>query len=528
MFDRKRPIERGAVLLMAALVCQVVQAEDDNLEARIEALQQTVLQQQAELDAQRDRISKQLDLIRELKAAQKSGAVSTVDREATESTAQRGEAGPKSPGDQVEAEDTAASEPSEGQRAAVAELTRREIEGTSDKPVNSQATLYDPSTSVFDPNFPGAWHLPGTTAAMKIGGYVNLAVVDSLDPLLASDRFVVGSIPPNGVDVPGASDGTQVTANQSRLNLEVREQTSYGQLRAFIEGDFLGAGDTFRLRHAYGQYGWALAGKTWSAFSNVDSLPEQVDFEGINGAVLVRQPQLRIFPKLGEKYSLVASIEDPQTDIENGVGEPGRGDIVMSVDRLPLGWSRTLNYKVAAILRDLTGQEVTGSPPTVGPTKHATGWGATTSGRASPSGWGDANALLWQLTYGKGIGRYLNDLGTVGGGDAVFDPNGKLRPLPVFAGFLSYQHLWAGRFKFMSEWPGLLRSNVNFSWIDVKNYDFQPDSSYNNTLYASVNLIYYPVQNARFGIEYLWGERTNKDDTKGTANQIQISTRFSF
>jgi len=245
----------------------------------------------------------------------------------------------------------------------------------------------------------------------------------------------------------------------------------------------------------------------------------------------VRQSQLRLFPKLGEQYSLVFSIEDPQTDIENGTGQPGMGDLVLSVDRLPFGGSRAWNYKVGMILRDLRGDEATegdGNSPGTWPTRTATGWGITTSGRLSSPLRTDADSILWQLTYGEGIGRYLNDLGAVGGGDAVFDPNGHLRPLPVFAGFLSYQHEWAERFSFMSHWPGLLRSNLNFSWIDIDNFGFQDDLSYDYTLYTSINLIYFPTQNARFGVEYLWGQRTNKDGSSGSASQIQLSSRFSF
>ena len=506
------------------LVCAVAHADDHDLEIRLEALQQTVIQQQAELDAQREQLAEQLELILQLQSALGAGAGAVSSGQSIDSSMADSEpAAP--PADQAGSVAVAEPGASEGLKRAEAELARREIEGTAQEPVDSQKTLYDPSNSIFDANFPSAWHLPGTTAAMKIGGFVNLAVVHSLDPLLARDRFIVGSIPPDGVSLPGAREGTQVTASQSRLNLEIREKTTHGQLRAFVEGDFLGDGDSFRLRHAYGQYGWALAGKTWSVFSNLESLPEQVDFEGINGAVLVRQPQLRIFPQLGQQYSLVVSVEDPMTDVESGVGEQGFGDVVLSVDKVPLGWSRAWNYKLGVVLRDL---KAIADPLGGGETRSATGWGVTTSGRAALSKLGNTDSILWQLTYGEGIGRYLNDLGATGGGDAVFHPDGSLQPLPVFAGFLSYQHEWTRRFDFMSDWPGLLRSNVNFSWIDVSNFDFQDDSSYNRTWYASANLIYFPTQNARIGFEYLWGQRTNKDGSKGSANQIQVSSRFSF
>lgn len=415
--------------------------------------------------------------------------------------------------------------------AAEAEFRRRTAAGQETGEVDAQATLYDPSNTAFDPDFPGAWHLPGKAAALRIGGYVNLAMVSNFDPVSITDRFIVGSIPPEGTVVTGARSGTDVTASQTRLNFEVREQTKQGTLRAFVEGDFEGDNEVFRLRHAFGQYRYLLAGKTWSTFANVNALPEEVDFEGVNGVVLRRQPQLRVFPEFGKDYSFVFSIEEPGTDVANGTGNNGSWDLVASVDHLPLGELGGWNYRVSAILRDLEGQldteneDILGSPVQQ---SGATGWGITTSGRKNIPAWGENNFLLWQLTFGEGIGRYLNDLSTVGGGDAVFDPEGNLRALPVFAGFLSYRHNWATKPWLLRDLPGIMRSNFTLSWINVDTYDFQAGSDYKQTLRASANLLFFPTQNLRLGGELLWGRRENQDGSKGTAKQIQLSARYNF
>ena len=491
----------GALWIVLFLLSSPLANGQDTGDGSLAQLEQVVAELQDQLDAQQDQIDQQRRLIDQLTAAVQGNneAPTTASGTATEST--------DSPAD----------------RKAKGELARR---GTAASSVNSKETLYDPSNSVYDPHFRGAWHLPGTTAAMRIGGWVNAALISSLDPLVARDRFIVGSIPPDGQDLAEAREGTQLTANQSRINFEVREQTKYGQLRAFVEGDFLGEGDQFRLRHAYGQYGWALAGKTMTAFANDSAFPEGVDFEGVNGAILNRQSQLRISPRLGEEFNLVVSLEDPKTDINEGTGQPGFADFIVSVDKLPLGQKTIWNYKVAAIVRDL--KAVEGDEDSNAPTRSATGWGVTTSGRFSPSGWGEGDSVLWQFTLGEGVGRYLNDLGVIGGGDAVLSPDGSLEPLPLFAGSVSYQHEWENRFKFLQSWPGLLRSNFTFSWIDIDNFEYQPATDYNRTFYASANLIYYPTQNARFGAEFLWGERKNKDGSTGTARQVQVSARFAF
>ena len=515
----------SALSLTSVLLAAAAHGDEPDLEAQLEALRKTVMQQQADLDRQQEQIASQLVLIDKLQAELRNRPVDAPDESSGDSTDSPGTVAAAPPPSRTDTE-LIGEDTSEGQKAAITELQRREIEGVASQPVDSQRTLYDPSNSVFDPNFPGAWHLPGTTAAMKIGGYVNLALVNNLDPLLSTDRFIVGSIPPSGQVDDDAREGTSVSANQTRFNIEVREHTEYGQLRAFIEADFLGDlgdADSFRLRHAYGQYRWLLAGQTWSAFSNLEALPEQVDFEGINGAVLRRQPQLRFFPSIGKNFSLVLSVENPSTEVETGIGEAGLADLVVSVDKLPLGRTRAWNYKVGAIVRDLRGKA---DAADTSPVRKATGWGVTTSGRIASPFWGDADDITWQISLGRGIGRYLNDLSEVGGGDATFDPSGDLRPLPVFAGFVSYQHEWDA--KWLNALPGLWRSNFNFSWIDVSNYDFQDGSAYNQTLYTSANVIYFPTQNARIGLEVLWGQRKNKDRSRGSARQIQLSTRFTF
>jgi hypothetical protein len=410
----------------------------------------------------------------------------------------------------------------------------------------------DPASTIYDANFPGAWYLPGTTAAMKIGGYVNLSLVDSFDPMLIKDRFIVGSIPPDGQPVPGAVEGTSVSADQTRVNLEYREQTSLGEIRAFVEGDFRGdsaSGDSgsggsgsggsenFRLRHAFGQFRSILAGKTWSTLMDVDARPEEVDVEGMNSQILVRHSQIRWTPQFGEKLKLKLALEDPRTDVINGASERSSSDLIASLVRMPLGPLGRWNYRVGFILRDLKATGTVSEPDTgtgelaetTSVTDSTTGWGITTGGRQPVTWWGDGgDFFLWQLTYGEGIGHYINDLGTIGGGDAVFDPEGKLHALPVFAGYLSYQHLWPMSLKFMKSWPGILRSNFTVGVVDIGNFDFQEGSNYKRTIRASANLIYNPTSNVQLGVEFLWGERVNKDDSKGTASQLQVAARYIF
>ena len=524
-----------AMFLGLLMATQTVVADDPDLQATLQKMQDLLEQQQKQLDEQRKELAAQRLLIKQLQG--NSETIEAPDQvpdvvypEADSSTVTA---------KQKSSETAIPTEDQSGQQQAVLALAKQQVTGPDSEEEKQQVkeqdqaeiarkAFYDPANTSYDPNFPGAWYLPGTTAAMKVGGYVNLSVVNSFDPMLIPDRFIVGSIPPDGETADGAIEGTQVSAQQTRLNLEYREQTTMGEIRAFVEADFQGGGDTFRLRHAFGQFGSILAGKTWSTFMNNNAQPEEVDVEGINGQVLLRNSQIRWSPHFGETLNLKLALEDPTTDINNAQGQRGAFDVIASLEKVPLGALGMWNYRVGAILRDLSAIE-SGDPGDVsGKVENTTGWGVTTGGRQPLSWWADDDYLLWQITYGEGIGHYINDLGTVGGGDAVFDPTGKLRALPVFSGYLSYMHRWPLTWRFLNGWPGVLRSSFTLSWVDINNFDFQDDSAYDRTMRASMNLIYNPTRNIQGGIEFLWGQRQNKDGSKGTATQLQFAMRYIF
>ena len=508
---------------------QPVDAQDSDLQATVQKMQDLLEQQQKQMDEQRKELAAQRLLINQLQGntqAEKATAeipdVVYPDAETTDTLVQKAESDTPIP-----------SEDQSGQQKAVLALATQQGTGPQteeqreqDQDAIAKKTFYDPSNTIYDKNFPGAWYLPGTTAAMKIGGYVNLSVVHSYDPMLISDRFIVGSIPPDGANTTDAVEGTQVSAQQTRVNMEYREQSKTGEIRAFVEGDFQGTGEDFRLRHAFGQYHSILAGKTWTTFMDIDAQPEEVDVEGINGQVLLRHSQVRWFPQFGKGLKMKLALEDPATDIYDGQGQRGNFDLVASLNRMPLGPLGGWNYRVGFVLRDL--RAIKDSDDEFAPVKTTTGWGFTTSGRQPLTRWGEDDYILWQLTYGEGIGHYINDLSSVGGGDAVFDPAGELHALPVFSGYASYMHRWPMTWRFLKTWPGILRSSFTFSWVDINNYDFQDDKSYDRTFRASMNLMYNPTQNIQTGLELLWGTRKNKDRSKGTATQLQFAMRYIF
>jgi hypothetical protein len=519
-----------SAIFFSLMVCwQPALAQEYGLQATLKRMTDLLAAQQKQLDEQAKELAEQRELIRQLQGKEPPVKTEPV-------VAQQPQPVPAAPPAEGSTDSVDGPTAQDQAKQAFVKKQTDAPETAQDQIVELQKAMNDPSNTIYDADFLGAWYLPGTTAAMKVGGYVNLSLVNSFNPMLIPDRFIVGSIPPDGEVVPGSVKGTSVSANQTRVNLEYREQTKLGEIRAYVEGDFRGGAedgdDTFRLRHAFGQFRSFLAGKTWSTLMDVNARPEEVDVEGMNGEVLLRHSQIRWSPEFGKDYQLKLALEDPATDVINGQAQRGRFDLVASLNRMPLGPLGRWNYRVGVILRELKADSAFNSSPieeTLAAEDTTTGWGITTGGRQPVTWWGDGgDSLAWQLTYGEGIGHYINDLQSIGDGDAVFDPEGKLRALPVFAGFLSYQHIWPLTWKPIRKWPGILRSNFNLGMVSINTFDFQDGGDYGETIRASINLFYNPTDHVTMGMEFLWGQRQNKDNSKGSATQLQFSARYTF
>ncbi len=375
-----------------------------------------------------------------------------------------------------------------------------------------QASQDAASTTFDEDSFPKSTMIPGTSAAIRMGGFVKMNIINSFDPIGSLDRFIAGSIP---VPQQTSTPRTTLTVSQSRLNYDLRDKTKFGTMRAYIEGDFAGDGDTFRLRHAFGQFKEVLAGKTWSVFQDTDAAPEELDFEGINGAVNVRQAQIRYFPKIGQDWNMMFSLEDPNPEVTGGTATSRIPDVVASVRRT---WFDRWHIRTTLVLRQIS---ATWDGDQTGDTDgEVTGWGLSLSGKTSTQFWNadDRDNFMFQINYGEGIGRYINDLNTIGGEDAIFDSTGNLETLPVFAGYVAYQHWWRES----------ARSTLNLSWVNVDNLSFEDDNAYHKTFRGALNYIWSPTPRIDLGVELIYGERENKNGEDATATQLQLSTKYRF
>lgn len=377
-----------------------------------------------------------------------------------------------------------------------------------------------PAPVVSAGDFPGSLRIPGTDAALKIGGQARMTLVHTLAALGTDDRFVTSSIPVEAT-VPGEQSRTNYSPAASRAHLDVRAHTPIGPMRTFLESDFAGSGRTMRLRHAFIQTDRWLVGQTWSTFSDPEAEPIGIDFEGLNAISLFRQPLVRYSRAIRGHMNVALALENPAPDLTGAQGVNLVPDFVARLRWEPdtargigVRLTRTAHVQVALLARGLRGEPF--DRPDV--TLSTGGFGGNVSGVLVPK-WDTDDRIKFASNAGWGIGRYITDLGTLGGQDAVYDATtNQLRALSVSSGYFGYERLWRPTFT----------SAITYGIVNVNNLDVQPDDALRRTQRATINLTYTPIQQLDLVLEFLSGTRVNKDRTRASSSQIQAGWTFRF
>ena len=470
-----RPIRVCVALLSLAASPSAAAQDPQSVAATLETMSRTIERQQQLLEEQ----GRQIDQLRNEIAAIRATAPP---------------AGTQSPAAQTSSPAAAAA----GQSPPVAE--------------SSQARVPElPPDLVSSSEFPGSFPIPGSDAALKIGGLVRVNWVSTYDAMLVDDRFQASAIPMPGTPEAERGGRVNIIASPSRFNFDLRTPTGVGYMRAFIEGDFAGSGNTLRVRHAYGQWRRWIYGQTWSTFSDPEAEPDGIDFEGLNAIVLFRQPQVRFSFAPGQRIRVALALEDPKPDVTGATGVNQIPDVVAR-----LRWEPKVggHIQFSTLARQLRAESDAASEIV-----STGGFGISISGRLPFPYTGKRDQVLFQHNSGHGIGRYISDLGSLGGQDGVFDPTANsLRPLDVFSGYGGFEH-W---------WTGTLRSAFSFGIVGVSNLDIQPDDALHLTRRSTVNFMWSPIPRLDLVTEFLWGRRVNKDGQSGFAAQTQIGSTFRF
>jgi hypothetical protein len=405
------------------------------------------------------------------------------------------------------------------------EATQPPQEGTASKQIGSEtakrqefsedalaAARFD--NLPLDPKYHGFFRLPGTQTMLKIGGYFKTDFIYDLKPAGNTDSFIPSSfVIPEPVSVNNAT----ISVRPTRLSLDFRvPYTKVGDVRFYVEADFFGTNATTpRLRHAYAQARNLLIGQTFSNFMDPDAFPDTLDFQGPNGMVSIRNPQIRYGFALSPSTTFYVSLEKPSSDVIFSTAQFNSQPNAPSPDgiiRLRQEFERG-HFQVSAVFRSIAAFVVTEPTPK---TDSVFGWGINTSLGFKTFG---KDNIIFAVAAGHGISRYLQDTSGLGiDAEPASGTTPHLVATPAVGVQAAYQHYWLKK----------LRSSAFYSYAAVNDTDLSAPSTYNHATYTGTNLIWNPGGSLYVGAEFLYGWAMEQTGLKANAPRIQFSAKYSF
>ena len=394
----------------------------------------------------------------------------------------------------------------------------------STRDVSPTPSFFDVNKYRADPDNPGAIRVPGTNVAIYIGGFAQLDLINDINVIGNPDQFVVASIPVGGGT---GNTGSELSARQSRLFVETDAPWSVAPLLAYVEVDFFDPQNQadLHIRHAFGAIGRPdgirlLGGQTWTSFMDATVFPSQLDYAGPVGLVNVQQPQLRLIVPVKRKTSpagqptgldwLVAlEAPDPQITVPMGTQATGYSrwpDLVTTL-RWDHGYGHVL---VSGLFRQV------GVLPAAGARTATLGYGGNCTGRLT--GFWGKDEFLWSVGGGRGVARYFagsNGLDL----DAFLQPSGQLSATSLVGMMGSYQHYF---------WADRLSVTAIYSLLHLFNLQAGTDATLQQSQYVGAVFQYFPNKRFMTGIEYLFGQRENRNQETGSDNRLQLSTQVKF
>jgi len=348
-------------------------------------------------------------------------------------------------------------------------------------------------------------------SVLRIYGSIRAFGSYDFDGLSGGTSFAISNIPVG----PGRNDQSTffMTANITRFGFESRRKFGFGNVFMKIETDFNGNNSTqFRIRHAFGQAVFLLAGQTWTVFSNVESIPNTVDLDGPPTAVTLRTVQLRFFKDFSKSLHFKASIEAPKVSFS----APDSVTIEQVNQNFPdvaLNLKKDFkNFEVSAasVFKSIKVIEISGS---VGALK---GGGVFIGGKSLIT---KGLTLYFQALYGKGISSYLNISNNTATDVVLNVQTGNYVLTTSYGGFAALsQKLFKGH----------LDLNVIYGQINYDYEDYYPGSTFKSGQYFAFNAFYLTRAEFKLGIEYTYGFKRSMNNESGNANRTAFTFYYDF
>jgi hypothetical protein len=346
--------------------------------------------------------------------------------------------------------------------------------------------------------------------SIKFGGFVRFVTFADFGGVVPSYDFVSSTM--SGDSDWDKESRLSMDASGTRLNLKVIQKTDLlGDIEFYVESDFRGAVDVFRLRHAYISFKGFTFGQTWSFMTDFLANAPTIDVQGVNSRTFFRNPLIGFKTNISEKSSFGIALEFPKTKMTTGSTIRVVNQRYPDIPIYLMFKGAKAHLKLAGVLRAMDfGVNSTQKVET------KFGAGVQVSGSLKL---GDQLTMFSQGIYGKGVARYINDLAALNL-DLVPDAsNNTLQALPMYSVSLGAR----------ADFSKKLYASANFSVAALANKtDYYSANEFYNGRYLSASLFWTGVKNLIIAGEYIHGYRKNMNDTHSNANRFQVMFMYSW
>ncbi len=468
-----------------------------------------------------------------------------------------------------------------------------------------------PGQAIIGGSFPRSFLIPGTDTSIRVGGFIditgnyflqgantgnpglpssNAGQNGNLNGVPVGQQFVPGlGVVPQAANHSRGNGFFEFSPQQSRLNVETRTPTAWGESRTFFEFDWAGSnafstqtaqqagGDSLlpRLRFAYGTLGGFLGGQAISNFADADADTELVDFGGAMGSTGgQRIPQLRytLAGPYGSAFSV--SAEQPTVSVEGPGGQftndsnvgglpagPGTGTISATCNGVPCAGAGTAAQGniAKAIAPNLTVASYWAQPwghvdfaGVLVPmqfndghfiSRDYLGYGGHFSGDVKPGwfGW-SKDDFLFSFIAGTGLGPYLSggwsgatamasnfSVATACATPVVGCQGGNAASNVLFNSVFGYSTNGG----YQHWWTPNLRSTIaaGIAHQDLNSQLIGPSqaSTFTKEQWNTfANLVWNPVAFITAGVQYMYGTRVVVANGRGHEQAITFKWRVAF
>ena len=363
---------------------------------------------------------------------------------------------------------------------------------------------------------------------LGIGGTVRAGAFYDIGGSIDNYKFNTSQIP-----VPtNRKNHFGYTLDNSSIYLKARGKAHGTKIAAYLE--MSSSDNKIMLYQAYVSLGRFSIGKTHSFLVDLEAGVRTIDLRGPNTQVSCVHPLIGYSQTFGDHWSMGVALEQP-TEITSDFADVA--NVSAEYNRLPdvaarVKWRGQRGHvQLSGVVRELSywASNDGFSDSNEGKSFYKYGYGMAVSGSVRPS---ERLTLSGQFVAGRGIATYIQDLSglyvdmliNVESYQRALAGEGyaRLKPAPATGGYVGAGYRFTPRFE-ASAVVGYCHLRCD------KDMDMATD--FHNSLYSTINLVYFISDNCMAGIEYANGRReayVTEGDDHGVAGRLNACFVYRF